>query len=234
MNVLQVVQEFCGKKTLPVPAAVVGSTDVGVVQIRYILAEVVRDLSEYSWQEQRVEKTLVSIPAENQGLLENVIGPDFVSIVSDTFWNLAEDQPISGPVAESTWAAMKAENLTGPINYWRVIGRSLFIFPVLAAGVSLSLTYRSSYPILSSGGTTKAAVTSDDDTFLLPETLVLKALDYKWKYQKGEPWEKDYAEYSALLPKKLGDKGMPTLHLDGGETRITPGIWVPAGSWPVI
>jgi hypothetical protein len=234
MNVLALVQEFCGKKTLPVPGAVVGSTDTGIVQIRYILAEAVRELAEFSWQEQVVEKTFTSIAAENQGAVTTLLGADFVSIIPETFWDLNEARPITGPVNDTQWAAMKAIPITGPINYWRIIGNQLRIFPIMSAGHSLRLSYTSKYSILSAGGTLKESITADDDTFLIPDLLIARSLDYRWKRQKGEPWEADYNDFLGLLPKKLADKGMPVLSMDSPSTDIQPGIWVPAGSWHTV
>lgn len=232
MTVLQVVQEFCGKKTLPVPTAVVGSADVGVVQIRYILAEVVRELSEYRWSEQKIEKTFTSVAAELQGSFTAVFGADFRALIPATFWDRTLKRPVFGPVSDSSWENLKAFPASGPIYQWKALGQDLYIFPAPEAGHTMAALYESAYGILSSGGTAKASITDDTDTFLLPELLVLKSLDWKWKKQKGESWEMDYNEYMTFLPKKLVDKNLPVWHLDGEEFKLSPGIWVPAGDWP--
>lgn len=230
-SILQLVQEFCGKKTLPVPTAVIGNTDTGVVQIRYILAEVLRELSEYRWQEQKVEKTFTSIAAEDQGLLTTVIGADFRGIVPGTFWDQTLKRPVFGPVSDTMWSNLQTFPASGPIYQWKVFGNHLNIFPAPEAGHTMYLIYESTYPLLD-GTTAIPAMTADTNTFLLPELLVHKGLDWKWKKQKGEAWETDYSEYMNFLPKKLTDTNMPVYHLDGEKFKLTPGIWVPAGDWP--
>lgn len=232
-TVLQVVQEFCGKKTLPVPTSVIGNTDFGVVQIRHLLAEVVRELSEYRWEEQKVEKTWISVATQSQGSFVSIFGAGFKSIIQGTIWDQTLGKPILGPASDNSWANAQGSEFTGVDSYWKALGGNLHILPIPTAGNTLYAIYESSYAVADSNGTSKAAVTVDTDYFLLPELLVHKALDWKWKKQKGEAWETDYAEFSAYLPKKLTDKGMPVLQLDGESSGITPGIWVPAGSWPV-
>lgn len=233
-TVIQLVQEFCGKKTLPVPGAVVGATDTGVVQIRYLLAEVVRELSEFAWTEQKVEKTFPAVAAQNQGSLLTLIGADFRALVPQTFWNRTLKKPVFGPVSDVDWEALQVFPSSGPDERWKVIGQNLFIYPVPTAGHVMALFYQSSYGVLSAAGATKTAITADDDTLLFPEILTHKSLDYRWKRQKGEAWETDYNEFMNALPKKLSDRGMPAFSLDDGmKPRLTPGIWVPAGNWPV-
>ena len=231
MSVLSVVQEFCGKKTLPVPTAVVGSTDKGVIQIKYLLDEALRELSEYRWQEQKIEKTFVATGVQSQGALTSIIGADFRRIIPGTMWNTTTDQPIIGPMSDTEWATAATFPASGPLHRWKTIGNLLLIESPPTAGDSIYLMYESSNAFASSAGVPKAAITVDSDLFLIPEIIVHRSLDYRWKRQKGEPWETDYNEYMALLPKKLMDTQGETLSLDTPSAGIRPGIWVPAGSW---
>lgn len=233
MNVLELVQEFCGKKTLPVPTSVIGNTDVGVVQIRYLLAETLREAGKYKWQEQKIEKTWTSIAAEDQGLITTVLGPDFDSIVPATMWDLTLKRPVFGPVGDASWANLQAFTASGPIYQYKVFQNHLMIFPAPAAGDSMYVIYQSNYPVTSSGGTPQASILADTDLFLIPEDVVTRSLDFRWKRQKGEPWENDYSEYTDLLAKGVQKTGLPNIHLDNARFKLSPGIWVPAGDWPV-
>jgi hypothetical protein len=233
MNVLELVQEFCGKKTLPVPTAVIGNTDVGVVQIRYLLAETLRELSKYKWNEQKIQTTFTTIAAEDQGVLTTLIGADFDSLVFATMWDETLRRPVFGPVSDAMWANLQSFPASGPIYQFKVFGKHLHIFPAPTAGDTIYLIYQSSYPVTDSSGTPKAAITVDTDLFLLPEDVVTRSLDFRWKRQKGEPWETDYAEYTDLLAKGVQKTGLPNIHLDSARFKMTPGIWVPAGDWPV-
>jgi hypothetical protein len=231
MNVLELVQEFCGKKTLPLPTGVVGSTDLGVLQIRYLLQEALRELGKYSWNEQKVQDSFTTTAAVDQGALTSILGADFDSLVFATMRNTSLKRPIFGPVSDSMWANLQAFPASGPIYQFKVFGDHLHIFPAPPAGEMVYLIYQSSYPVASSVGVPKAAITADTDIFLVPESVVARSLDYRWKRQKGEPWETDYIEYQELLSKELNKTGLPTLRLDEPSSKVTPGIWVPAGDW---
>jgi hypothetical protein len=233
MNVLQLVQEFCGKKTLPVPTSVIGNTDVGVVQIRYILAECLRELGKYNWQQQKIQNTFTTLAAEDQGSLTTVFGADFESLIFATMWDQTLNRPVFGPVSDTMWANLQAFPASGPIYQFKIFGNHLHIFPAPEAGDTLYFIYQSSYPVTDSGGTPIAAIAADTDLFLIPEEVVTRCLDYRWKRQKGEPWESDYIEYSDMLAKALNKTGLPNVHLDNSQFKLTPGIWVPAGDWPV-
>jgi hypothetical protein len=231
-SVLALVQEFCGKKTLPVPGAVIGSTDTGVIQIRYLLAEALRELSQYHWQEQKIEKTWTSVATEDQGALTSVFGTDYRSLVPATMWDLTLKRPVFGPVTDASWGNLKAFPAAGPIYQYKILQNHLHIFPTPPAGHSMYVIYESNYPVTDSGGTAKATITADTDLFLVPDIIVSRSLDYRWKRQKGEPWEADYNEFMDLLPKQLNKDTMPVVHLDDARFKMTPGIWVPAGDWP--
>lgn len=239
MNVLQLVQEFCGKKTLPVPTAVIGNTDVGVVQIRYLLDETLREMGKYKWNEQKIQTTFLTVASENQGTFSAIlgpgfIGPDFDSLIFATMWDQTLRRPIFGPVSDEMWSNLQSFPASGPIYQFKVFGDSLHIFPAPPAGDTVYLIYQSKYPVADAAtGTPKAAITVDTDLFLLPDDVVSRSLDYRWKRQKGEPWEVDFNEYTDLLAKALNRTGQPNIHLDSARFKLTPGIWVPAGDWPV-
>lgn len=232
MNVLGLVQEFCQKKTLPVPSIVTASTDTSVIQILALLKEEVRELALYRWQQQKVEKTFTSVAAISQGAITTIIGADFREIVPATFWDLTLKRPVFGPVSDPSWSNLKAFPASGPIYQYKVIGNNLMIYPAPPAGHSMYLLYETKYPVASSLGVAKETITADTDIFLVPEHVVTRGLDYRWRRAVGEDWQVDYGEYQNLKAKALTDVGLPTLQLDNERLKLTPGIWVPAGDWP--
>lgn len=232
MNVLQLVQEFCGKKTLPVPSIFVGNPDFGITQIFYLLQEELRELGKVAWQQQKIEKTFTTIAAEDQGEISTVIGADFSSLIAATVWDKTLRRPVFGPVSDASWANLRSFPASGPIYQFKVFANHFHIFPAPPAGDSVYLIYQSKYPVAGVAGVPKETVTVDTDIFLLPEEVVARGLDYRWRRQKGEPWEADYIEYNDLKGKALQTTGMPNIHLDKARFKLTPGIWVPAGDWP--
>lgn len=235
-SVLQLVQEFCGKKTLPVPNSVIGNTELSVVQIRYLLDEVVRELMlAGDWEEQKIRATWTSTATEDQGALTTLIGADFDSLIPATMWDVTQQLPVFGPTGDSSWQTFKTYTSIGPIYQYRIEGGHLKILPTLTAGHTMSVYYNSNYGITDSGGTAKAAITADSDLFLLPEALIHRSLDYRWKRTKGEPWEQDYAEFQDLMGgERYASAPRFNLGSPSGDAGQQPGIWVPSGSWPIV
>jgi len=232
MNVISLVQEFCGKKTLPIPPAVVGATDTGIVQIRYLLTEVVRELSKYSWQQQKVVKNWVSVLSEDQGFLTVLFGPDYQEISPGTMWNISLDEPVEGPLTDSQWATVRAIEMTGPEQFFKIMGNRLHLYPAPTVAENMSVMYQSGWGVYDPlTNITKENITADSDVFLLPDILVHRSLDYRWKRQKGEPWLSDFNEYRDLLAKELNNGSLPVLALDHCQPSAKPGIIVPSGSW---
>jgi len=235
-TVLQIVQEFCGEKSLPIPSSVVGNIETSVTQIRYLLQKAVRELAEEgNWQQQIVRTTITATGTAggDQGLLSDIGG--FSSLIPNTMWNATQSVPIFGPVGDPRWQLYQSHNFTGPAYQYRIEGGRLYILPVITAGDDITFYINSSYSVLPAGGGAAQdySTLTDDSTFLLPETLVHKSLDYRWKRVKGEPWENDYNEF---LDAKAGERASvaPELRMDSHLTgKMMPGIIVPAGSWTV-
>lgn len=232
MNVLSLVQEFCGKKTLPIPTVIVGSTDIGVTQIFYMLQETVRELGKYSWNEQKIQDSFTTVATQDQGALTSILGADFDTLIFATMWDTTLRRPVFGPVSDAMWANLQAFPASGPIYQFKVFGSHLYIFPAPPAGDTVYLIYQSKYGVASSTGTPKELITVDTDLFLIPEEVVIRGLEWRWKKEKGEAWDADYQVYGDLLQKAMLKTGMPNVHLDNARFKLTPGIWVPAGDWP--
>jgi hypothetical protein len=235
-TVLALVQEFCGKKTLPVPTSVVGNTETSVVQIRYLLQEAVREAvtDKGGWQEQLVRGTWVSTAAEDQGALSTLL-PGFSALKAGTMWDVSQKLPVLGPLGDISWQTLKVFVGTGPLYQYRIEASRLKILPILPAGHTMSVYYETTYGIVSNAGTAKNTITADDDTFLLSDSLMQRSLDFRWKRAKGEPWENDYNDYMDILSGDMYSPSKPVLSLDGsGREGQKPGVWVPSGNWNIV
>lgn len=220
--------------TLPVPTALVGVTEFSVAQLRALLAEVIRDLCEYSWEEQKIRKTFPSVVGEDQGTLQSRFGNDYKGLVQSTFWNITSNRPVPGPATDQEWQLLKAANSVGPVEIYRIDGGHLRLLPApTATTTTYSAIYVTGYGVVSIGGTAKASITSDDDSLLFPDNVVLRSFEYKWRRQKGEPWVEDFNDYMALLAKNRAKDTAPILWLSSSPMNLRPGIVVPAGSWNV-
>lgn len=231
-TLLETVQLFAGENGLPVPTAVIGSSETTIVQYRSILTKAVDDLLEHKWQQQSIRKTFTSIAAEDQGLLSTIIGADYLSLVQASMWDETLRRPIFGPIGDASWEMLKAFVNTGPIFQYRIAANHLLINPIMTAGHTIGLIYMSSYGILS-GTTAIPNFTADTNTFLFPDSVVYKSLTWRWKKIKGEPWQDDYADYLDSVAKNKVKDTASVLYMDRGQPELVPGIWVPAGNLPV-
>lgn len=234
LRVLDLVTEHCQRYGLPVPSGVVGSTDVATVQYLAIIKDVVRELGQYKWQQQKFRRTFTTTATELQGRLVNLFGSDYAELVAGSMWDETEQRPVFGPVGDASWEMWKAYVSTGPIYKYWISGDQLYFDPVPPAGHTIGFIVQTSYGVVTTAGVTKPAITDDSDLFLFPDDVVVRCFEYKWKKLKGEPWQDDYNDYMGLLSKVLVKDTGPVLSLDGSmPPGPRPGIWVPAGSWNV-
>lgn len=233
---LTIVQDLCDKLGLPRPSAMVGSQEKSIRQLRALLQETVQDLGEYSWEGQTLRKTWTSLAAQNQGKLTTIFGAGYDSLVPETMWNETRHMRVYGPVTNAVWQALQTLPNAGPEYQSWVSGGELYISPTLPAGETLSAVYTTKYVVLDVDGvTTKARIEADDDSFLFPDNVVSRGLEFRWRKQKGEAgWEDDYNAYITLVARSLGKNLKPKLSLDGAFPVVAkPGIVIPAGSWNV-
>lgn len=234
-TVLRLIQDFCEEKSLPVPAAVMGSQEKSIRQLRALLQAVINDLAEFRWQQQRILTTWASNGLENQGVLTTLFGAGYSGLVSGTLWDVTTKLRIHGPLTEQEWQAQETLGVNAPPYQAWISQNQLYISPAIPATDSLSAVYITNYLVTDVLGLTpKPRFTADDDSIILPDNVVLRGLKYKWKEAKGEAgWEDDYNTFTGLVAKNLARDSAPKLALDNSTPAIGPGIIIPAGNWNV-
>ena len=116
----------------------------------------------------------------------------------------------------------------------------LYLYPAPAEGTILAFEYQSSAPVVDRTNPDrpvyKEYFTKDTDEFLLPETLLIKGLRWRWKEEKGLPYMEPFRNYEDAVAHEAGyDMTKPKLSLNGGDFgEIKPAVLVPAGSWEII
>lgn len=235
MSLLTTITAFCERSGLPVPPTVIGTTDVQIKQARALLEEEGNDLaSRGPWQGITFEASHTTTAAEDQGAITTIASNGFRYIKNDTIWDRTDTLPVLGPMSSQDWQALKAVSQTGPRYHYRIRGGKLLVNPTPAASHDWRFEYVSQNWILGIDGTTyKSLFTLDTDTLLLPETLLIMGLRWRWMREKGFDYAELFRAYEMQVKDALGrDGGKPTLHMDNrGTDGPTPGVFVPQYSW---
>ena len=236
MAMLQTIQYFCRRQNLPVPATVYGTTDPQVQQVMALLEEEGNDLAlRGSWQGITFEATLSTLAAEDQGAIATIASNGFRYIKNQTIWDRTNRLPVLGPLDGQDWQAIKALQVSGPRYQHRIRGGKLLVNPTPTAALDWRFEYVSPNWILGADGTTyKQYFTLDTDTLLLPDTLLLMGLRWRWLREKGMDYAELFRTYEMQVKDALGrDGGKGVLHMDSaGYAGPQPGIWVSPGTWP--
>lgn len=236
MNLLELIQQFCLRSGIPSPNTVNGSTNTQILQIKALLEEEGNDLSARGdWEFLTLEATHTTVATESQGAMTTIASNGFRHIKNQTIWDRTDRLPVIGPINNRAWQALKAVVLTGPRYQFRIRGGNLLVNPVPAAGHDWAFEYISKNWILGIDGITyKNISTLDTDTFLLPDTLLLMGIRWRWMREKGLDYSELFATYEAQVKDAIGrDAGKPTLKMDNSHTIATPGTFIPSGSWNI-
>jgi hypothetical protein len=105
------------------------------------------------------------------------------------------------------WATLSRVGSSQPYFY-RAQG-TIDVLPVSAA-VNATLNYVSGHFVMQANGTNfRPAFTTDDDTTVFNEDLLVKNMVWRWKRQKGLDYVDDLAEFEALLASEIkADRGI--------------------------
>lgn len=220
MNLLAIVQAACAELTLPVPGAVVGSTDANAVLMLALANAEGRDLARrYPWQALTYEATFTTAAAESQGTLASIIGgtQELRYIVNDTIWNRDTGEPVLGPRPGRIWQGYKALTFAGPVYEYRIRGNELLFIPAPTAGQTCAFEYVSRHWCTdSSGATYRSAFAADTDLCLVDDELVLMGLVWRWRKAKGFDYAEEHMTYERQVADAMARDGTkPVLDMGG-------------------
>jgi hypothetical protein len=237
MTMLQIVANFCARTNLSVPTTVYGSTDPQVAQVRALLEEEGNDLaSRGSWQGLINEASLTTTATESQGAMSTIASNGFRYILNNTIWSRTRRLPVCGPLDPREWQMLKALFVNGPYYRYRIRQDEMLVNPTPPASEAWYFEYVSyNWIQATGGGAYKQFFTVDTDEVLLPDTLLLQGLRWRWKKEKGLDYAEDMRTYEMQVKDALGrDGGKRVIYQDGGPVKgPRPGIFVPTGSWNV-
>lgn len=237
MSALTLAQSVCRRIGLPSPTTAVSSTDAQVLQVVELANEEGKELAKrppYGWQALQNQATFTTTAVELQGTIE-AIAPGMSKIINDTIWNRDLRRPIFGPLGPQNWQQLKALNMVGPWNQFRIRNGQLLFIPPPAVGQSCYFEYVTKYWCTSSDGLTgRAAFLQDTDVTLLDEELMVLGTIWRWKAAKGLEYAEDFNKYERqVIDAIASDAGKDVINMAGTRYDLFPGIVVPAGNWGI-
>lgn len=232
MSLLTMIQQVCLRKGLTKPAGVVSSSDQMILQLLALANEEGQDLSaRHPWQALQNESTFTTVATESQGTIVTLAGAGFRYVLNDTMWNRDLRRPVFGPLVPYQWQQLKAQNITGPWNQFRIRGGNVLFIPAPVAGQTIAFEWISKYWATGVGGDASSWA-ADADTSYLDEEIMTQGILWRWNQAKGLDYAEDYNKYERLIADAAArDSARPVLNLNGVNMGYPAGVFVPLSGW---
>lgn len=231
MSLLSIVQSHCRINGLNYPTGVVASQDATVLQLWEILNELLDLVTDQSgFQGYTKESVFNLVVGEDQGLVSAIADAGFLWLHPGTFWDRDRHQPVYGPLTDTEWQQLKAFGVVGTLYNYRLWQDHLYVYPgPTGTGLSeVAFEYASSYGVKSAGGVAKQYFTVDTDVSILPEKILKRGLQYRWKEIKGLQYQSDEQTFWNLVNNQIArDKSPRPLSMAEPDCNMRPAIVVP-------
>lgn len=130
---------------------------------------------------------------------------DYDASVPRTQWDKSKHWEMLGPTDAQQWEWLLSGYIsTGPRIRWRLLGNTFQIWPGVSTSELLGYEYRSQAWAESSDGTPKNSFTSDSDTCIYPDRLMVLMTKLKYFEAKGFDTTAMYRNYLTELETVMG------------------------------
>lgn len=155
--------------------------------------------------------------------------PDMLAPINRTFWDRTRRWELVGPMSPQEDEWMRSGIVaTGPRRRFRFIGRGDNVFRIwpppgaLDSPASLAFEYTSAHWATAADGSSKARFTTDADTCVFSDDLMLMGVKWLWLQSKG-------MEYAAFRDDWMRQVGQAEA-TDGAS----PTLDMARGRWPIL
>ena len=207
MTVLAIIQDAAAELAIPLPTAVVSSTDAQVRQLLRLFYIEGRDLLDaHDWQRLLTTRTFTSLSTEAQ--TGEPVSAFYRMAHGVEMWNTTNDWEITGPLSPSDWARLTVQQITSVPQFWRLQGGVLQVYSP-TAGDSIRYEYISkNWVTIAADSSLAETAAADSDTILFPEPLVVKGMVWRWKQTKGLEYAEDMRSYELYKMARIAqDRG---------------------------
>lgn len=160
---------------------------------------------------------------------------DWLSEIPQTEWDRTNRWPLLGPQSPQDWQSFKSGIVyAGPRQRFRIQENQILINPPPPNGLLFAFEYISSGWVINSVNQRLTKYTSDTDSAIFPDSLLVTGLKAQWKAAKGLDGTFDLGEFRLLLETmKAQDKSAPKLSLSPQAQSVLLSIAnIQDGNWP--
>lgn len=220
---LAIIQDAIGQLALPVPSAVVTSTnDETAQQMLRLLTwsgrRLLKPTATYRWEHLMKTFALTTVPLTT---LYNVPA-DWDSFEDLTGWNFTSRLPMLGPATDAQWQCLAARNLgSSTISViYRMRGGQIELYNSFPTAQDLRIDYSSrAWVVDATGLIFRDYIAADDDVVLYDNELITAKLKLQFLTAKGFDTTAAQAEYNELEEQAIcADTDAPVLQLARSDT----------------
>ncbi|KQW62702.1 MULTISPECIES: hypothetical protein [unclassified Ensifer] len=198
MTLLSAINQVCDVVSLDQFDSIYGSNDPNARTMVALAQEAGDEIARRAdWQQLLKERVALSSPEPLPEDYERLTPGGAVRSAAGAFY-----RPITN---SSQWAVIVGVVSAQP--YFFIKGNQILFSPA-ATGVGSVIEYVSKFWVLHDPDGPGDTLEADDDTTLFPERLLVKGILWRWKRQKGLPFDDNLAEFEAdLLQEINADRG---------------------------
>ncbi len=211
LTLLELCKRVARDAKTAVPNTIISNAELEAVQLLQAARSTMQDLlKRVDWEELIAEATITTVASTQAYNLPS----DFDRIIDETAWNVTNNDPMIGVTTAREWQYLQnsSTSTSSVLDYYRIRGGQVLIFPTPASVESLIYEYITNTPIESSGGTAQEDWLADTDVPRIDQYLV--ELGIRWRFRKinGKPYQEDLNEYNEIATRRI--------MADGGRKKI--------------
>lgn len=220
MTLLIIAQRVCGVIGITRPTAIVTGQNELAYQILGLAEEALEELSLMDWPVLQVPYTFDTVVDQAQYDLP----ADWGRETGDTAYAASQYNQLRGSLSPAQWQNQR-DALQAQIGRYRfrIFGQplQLNITPTPQTVEAVTLEYQTTNRVRQNDGTFKASFFADDDTSIVPETLLYKGLKWRLRRAKGLDYSEEFDDYEkdrfAQLAQQLQFGSQPVAVRNGTE-----------------
>lgn len=192
LTLLEMVNMACQEIGIPTLTTVSNAVDTQAQQLFALAKREGREqvASPTQWPQLQAKQTITLA----NGQASYGFPADFNAYIPDTIWNPSMRWTVAGPMSPQNWEFLKSGLINSqPWMRFRVFGGKIYFDPTPTTtndGQTVTVEYQSRNYCQSALGVGQSDWTSDSDTFLLPDDILVLGL--KWRFLAAK--RMDYSE----------------------------------------